>query len=86
MGVLHNTRSCINQDGGKSLHRVFGESRLVTVSIEDVYHGLASVCKGNGGGSLKFLKFGRSRLAVSAPIRFADHNRLILTLKAVALL
>ena len=86
MGVLDNTRSCVDQDGGESLHIVFGESRLITIRIENVYHSLASVCEGNGRGSLEFLKFGGSRLAVSAPIRFADHNRLVLTLKAITLL
>ena len=86
MRILHHTRTYINQDGGESLHTVFGESGLVPIRIEDVYHGLASIRKSNGRGRLKFLKFGGRRLAVSAPIRLTDHNRLILTLKAVALL
>ena len=86
MGVLYYTRSRVNQDGGESLHAVFGEGRLITVGIEDIYHGLASVREGNGRGRLEFLKFGGSCLAVSAPIRLADHNRLIITLKAVTLL
>ena len=86
MGVLYYTRSCVNQDGGESLHTVFGEGRLITVGIEDIYHGLASIGKGNGRGRLEFLKFGGSRLAVSAPICLADDNRLVITLKAVALL
>ena len=86
MGVLYYTRSRINQDGGESLHAVFRESSLVAIGVEDIYHGLASVRESNGRGRLELLKFGGSRLAVSAPICLADDNRLIITLKAIALL
>ena len=74
--ILHGLSAVYHKNSRESANLVLTDFSLVLVSIQNLDGGGGAILQCDGGRRQQFLEFGGGRLAMTTPIRFADHHRL----------